>query len=43
MSTDEMQESFVSEQEQLRLAHLGLDRLFKIFEKGWFSIIIGFE
>ncbi|CAH2106717.1 unnamed protein product [Euphydryas editha] len=33
MSIDEMQESFMSEQEQLRLAHLGLDRLFKIFEK----------
>ncbi|CAH2235166.1 sorting nexin-8-like [Pararge aegeria] len=33
MSTDEMQETFVSEQEQLRLAQLGLGRLFKIIEK----------
>lgn len=34
MSTDEMQEVFASEQEQLRLAQLGLGRLFKIIEKG---------
>ncbi|XP_052740455.1 uncharacterized protein LOC112056556 isoform X2 [Bicyclus anynana] len=33
MSTDDMQESFASEQEQLRLAQLGLGRLFKIIEK----------
>ncbi|XP_061377265.1 sorting nexin-8-like [Danaus plexippus] len=33
MSTDEMQDVFSMEQEQLRLVHLGLGRLFKIFEK----------
>ncbi|XP_034830788.1 sorting nexin-8-like [Maniola hyperantus] len=33
MSTDEMQDTFVLEQEQLRLAQLGLGRLFKIIEK----------
>ncbi|XP_072932250.1 uncharacterized protein [Epargyreus clarus] len=33
MTTDEMQASFESEQEQLRLVQLGLGRLFKIFER----------
>ncbi|CAH0719608.1 unnamed protein product, partial [Brenthis ino] len=33
MTTDEMQEAFASEQEELRLTHLGMGRLFKIFEK----------
>ncbi|CAB3223684.1 unnamed protein product [Arctia plantaginis] len=33
MTTEEMQAAFVSEQEQLRLAHLGLDRLSQIIEK----------
>lgn len=34
MTIEEMQTAFVSEQEQLRLAHLGLDRLSQIIEKG---------
>ncbi|XP_068631649.1 sorting nexin-8-like [Battus philenor] len=33
MTIDEMQAAFVSEQEQLRLVQLGLNRLFKIFER----------
>lgn len=33
VSTEQMQATFVSEQEQLRLAHLGLDRLSQIIEK----------
>nr|CBH09255.1 HM00018 [Heliconius melpomene] len=33
MRTDEMQEAFASEQEELRLTQLGIGRLFKIFEK----------
>ncbi|XP_041977955.1 sorting nexin-8-like [Aricia agestis] len=33
ITTEEMQNLFATEQEQLRLAHLGLGRLFKIFEK----------
>ncbi|KPJ02605.1 PREDICTED: sorting nexin-8-like [Papilio xuthus] len=33
ISIDEMQAAFVSEQEQLRLVQLGLNRLYKIFER----------
>ncbi|KAJ8727915.1 hypothetical protein PYW08_016300 [Mythimna loreyi] len=33
LSTEDMQAAFVSEQEQLRLAHLGLGRLTQIFDK----------
>lgn len=33
LTTDDMQAAFVSEQEQLRLIHLGLGRLCQIFEK----------
>ncbi|CAD0199156.1 unnamed protein product [Chrysodeixis includens] len=33
VTIEEMQAAFISEQEQLRLAHLGLDRLTQIFEK----------
>ncbi|XP_075973203.1 sorting nexin-8-like [Anticarsia gemmatalis] len=33
MTIEEMQAAFISEQEQLRLAHLGLDRLSQIIEK----------
>ncbi|XP_063618432.1 sorting nexin-8-like [Cydia splendana] len=33
MTTEEMQATFVSSQEQLRLIQLGLDRLFQIFER----------
>ena len=39
LSTEDMQAAFVSEQEQLRLAHLGLGRLTQIFEKGTYFII----
>ncbi|RVE45921.1 hypothetical protein evm_009394 [Chilo suppressalis] len=33
MSTDEMQDTFSTDQEQLRLAQLGIGRIYKIFER----------
>lgn len=35
MSTEDMQAAFTTDQEQLRLALLGIDRIYQIFERGW--------